>query len=125
MSAYAIRAIRVIEDLIEDVNIDSQGIRRESVRHAKALLHDLWRASDDLDAIRARLDALEAKGAAADPPAEPVREVGWYPGKNAEDRKPFVAFWDGHFWRSDPANCAVIMWCDAWIGPRLDIPEGK
>lgn len=79
------------------------------------------RLAAKLRAVELRLDALEAKSA----PAEPVREVGWYPGKNAEDRKPFVAFWDGHFWRSDPANCAVIMWCDAWIGPRLDIPEGK
>lgn len=76
--------------------------------------------------IHARLDALEAKGAVADPPAEPVRDVGWYPVTAPVSGAPHFRWWSGRYWCKSESEHMRYSAPPAWIiGPRLDIPGEK
>lgn len=61
-------------------------------------------------------------------PAEPVREVGWYPmttrGFSPPFDRPFVAWWDGAKWLWAPCD-APYPAEPVWIGPRLEIQGEK
>ena len=88
---------------------------------------------EDLRDIGRRLDALEA-GRRSDnnlPDDEfqkkAGREAGWYPVQITKRMAPFCARWDGAEWLNgldgkEPLYCAHAI---AWIGPRLDLPEGR
>ena len=91
---------------------------------------------DDLRDIGRRLDALEAgRRSDNDLPDDEFqkkagREVGWYPV--AWERKthlqvwrPECLEWDGAMWRYLDGEPCTISRAPDWIGPRLDLPEGR
>lgn len=88
---------------------------------------------DDLRDIGRRLDALEAgRRSDNDPPDDEFqkkagREVGWYPVTLKRVPTPLCTWWDGAAWRYGPDGICVQFTAAriAWIGPRLDLPEGR
>ena len=79
---------------------------------------------EDLRDIGRRLDALEAGRRASEPEQ---REVGWYPVRIVGAKFPCCLWWDGTEWRDSPGYGAPYHTAGtiAWIGPRLDLPEGR
>jgi hypothetical protein len=77
---------------------------------------------DDLRDIGRRLDALEAGSRSSEP--EP-REVGWYPSLKRGRHQPMCVYWNGYGWFGRANHQAVLVAPPDWIGPRLDLPEGR
>lgn len=88
----------------------------------------------DLHDIGRRLDALEAgRRSDNDLPDDEFqkragREVGWYPVIVAHlSLRPSCLWWNGARWVNHPGQAVTSyppLFPD-WIGPRLDLPEGR